>query len=96
MESVWEEFEYEYSKYRKPTLPVRGALFFEPEIESEAISERTFFFKQQDLIKSYRFYEKSALPYVNNYDVNTEVVICVRVSDEETVCGIFPRINVRS
>ena len=96
MESVWEEFEYEYSKYRKPTLPVRGALFFDPEIESEGTSERTFFFKQQDLLTSYRFYEKSALPYVNNYDVNTEVVICVRVSDEETVCGIFSRINVRS
>ena len=88
-----EQIEYEYRRYRQSTIPVRGALFYYPDVKLENQQKHICFLNQKDLEDSHKYSDRSALEYVNNYDVRTEIVICVQVDEHESVCGIFPRIN---
>ncbi|MDJ0649465.1 MAG: hypothetical protein QNJ60_12245 [Xenococcaceae cyanobacterium MO_188.B19] len=88
-----EQIAYKFSRYQKPNIPMRGALFYYPEIKDENQHKKTRFLTQEYLKESYKYYELSALSYVNKYDVKNEVVICVQISDEQVVCGIFPKID---
>lgn len=72
----FEQIEYQYSRYREPNIPLRGALFYYPEIKQENQQKYTYFFKKQDLENSYES-NRLALKYVNNYDVRTEVAGCL-------------------
>ena len=60
----------------------RGALFYYPE------HDQCVFSTKQLLTSAF---EKSAIPYVDTYDVETEVVFCFSIFNELSVCGIFPK-----
>ena len=61
---------------------LRGALFYYPEHNNSS-----FLFKEQ-LNSSY---QKPAIPYVNAYNIETEIVICFSIFRKLSVCGIFPK-----
>lgn len=61
---------------------LRGAIFYYPKH-----NQCLFSFKQQ-LTSAF---EKSAIPYVDKYDVETEMVICFSIYNKLSVCGIFPK-----
>ena len=88
-----EQIEYKYRRCRQPDIPLRGALFYYPEVKHENQQKYTYFFPKKDLENSSEHCERSALEYVNHYDVRTEVVICVQIDRDKTVCGIFPKID---
>ena len=60
----------------------RGALFYYPE------HDQCVFSTKQQLTSAL---EKPAIPYVDKYDVETEIVICFSIYDRLSVCGIFPK-----
>ncbi len=92
-EQIFEPIKDEIIRENKFDFPIRGALFYYPETKLEDQQKATIFIQKRFLTISYDYYKKSALPYVNKYDVKTEVVICVYISDDQSVCGIFPKIN---
>ncbi|WP_019505239.1 hypothetical protein [Pleurocapsa sp. PCC 7319] len=61
---------------------VRGALFYYPKHNYCEFSPLKEFINNS---------EKSAIPYINKYNVKTEVVICVCFDDEQSICSIFPK-----
>ena len=60
----------------------RGALFYYPEHDQ-------FVFSSRQLLTNIS--EKPAIPYVDKYDVETEVVFCFSIDNKLSVCGIFPK-----
>ena len=75
-------------------IPLRGALFYYPESPEGGKQKLTRFFQHQDL-KNLQLDEsesclKVALPYVNNYDAEKEIVICLQFNDQSVFCDIFP------
>ena len=60
----------------------RGALFYYPE------HDQCVFSTKQLLTSAF---EMSAIPYVDTYDIETEVVFCFSIYNKLSVCGIFPK-----
>jgi hypothetical protein len=89
--SRFEEITSQYKQRPKLTDPIRGALFYYPKIKLENDEKYTCFISQQDLEVITRTYENAALSYINRYNPETEVVICVCLDEEQTICGIFPK-----
>ena len=80
LRSISEQMESARSKLENPI----GALFYYPEH-----NQCLFSFRWQLTSMS----EKLAIPYVDTYNVETEMVICFSIygRDSLSVCGIFPR-----
>jgi len=80
---------YLKSRYEKEKLifeseleTLRGVLFYQPQSKYCEFSPLKEF-----LCLS----ERSAVPYIETYNVETEFVICVCFDMDQSICGIFPR-----
>ena len=78
LKSIFEQMESARSKLETQ----RGALFYYPE------HNQCLFYFKQELTSAF---EKLAVPYVDKYDVETQMVICFSIFNELSVCGIFPK-----
>lgn len=69
----------------------RGALFYYPETVLENELMALIFMPKNLLKRSYDYCDRLALPYVSQYNLETEMVVCVRTNDSHNICGIFPK-----
>lgn len=93
LEQIFEPVKDQIKQEKEFELPIRGALFYYPETKLEDQQKPILFIQKKFLKNSTDYNKLSALPYVNEYNVETEVVICVNIGDDRSVCGIFPKIN---
>lgn len=86
-----EQITSQYKRISTLTKPIRGVLFYYPKANLENDKKFLWFILQQELDAFSSTSEKLALPYVNKYNPDTEVVICVYLDEEQSICGIFPK-----
>lgn len=84
-------FAAEFELRRKALQVERGALFYYPEIVLGNDLMELAFMPKNLLKQSKSYCMKLALPYVNQYNPETEIVICIQTKDNYSICGIFPK-----
>lgn len=89
-----ELFAVEFERRKGICQAERGAVFYYPETRLENNQMALIFMPENYLKERRNYYDVLALPYINQYNPETEMVVCVRTNDDLNICGIFPKHSV--